>query len=111
MQEFERLISALAAAGEQARPHLSGQWQLLRPDTDENSSGSAVYLFLFYGHVPLDEWDVESTCIEALGEEEGRRLAQQIDDCGEQDVYAFSGEVATGSPPVVGSAPEGDTLP
>lgn len=112
-QEFERLIPALSAAVEQVRPHLSGRWQLLRPDTDDESSDVAAYVFLFYGDVPLDEWDIEALCKEALGEEEGRQLAEQVLDCfdDEQDVYAISGEVALGPPSPVESAPEGDTLP
>lgn len=96
-QEFEGLIPVIAAAHEKARRHLSGQWQLLRPDTDEKSGDAAVYLFLFYGDVPLEEWELERLFIEAHGEEDGRRLSEQFDDCcdGEQAVYAFSGEVAT----------------
>ena len=95
-QEFEELVPVIAAASEQARPHLNGQWHLLRPDTDETSSGAAVYMFLFYGDVPPDMWELEPLLIEAHGEEQGQRLAQQFDDCvnGEQDIYAFSGEVA-----------------
>jgi hypothetical protein len=93
---FESLIPALAAAVAQARPHLSGQWQLLRPDRDQDSPDGAVYLFLFYGPATLDEWDVEGICIESLGEGEGRRLAEQILGCldGEQEVHTFSGEVS-----------------
>jgi hypothetical protein len=100
MQEFEGLIPTLAAAADRARPHLSARWQLLRPDTEEDDSDPASYLFLFFGDLPFDEWDIERICVEALGDEEGHRLAEQIADCidGEQDVHVFSGEVSAGSP-------------
>lgn len=97
-QEFEGLMPVIAAAHEQARPHLGGQWQLLRPDLNEKGTdGEPVYLFLFYGDVPLDDWELDRLLIEAHGEEEGQRLSRQFDDCcdGEQEVYAFAGEVPT----------------
>ena len=91
-QEFEGLIPALVAAQEQARPDLDDQWQLLRPDGE-----APAFLFLFYGDASIEEWDIERLCVEALGDEEGRRLAERILDCldGEQDVYAFSGAIGT----------------
>ena len=97
VQEFEELILAIAAAHEQSRPHLSGQAQILRSDTDADGNDASVYLFLFYGDVPFDEWDIQRACIETLGEEEGQRLVERFVDCldGEQVVYAISGEVAT----------------
>ena len=90
-------MGAITAAAEQVRPHLSGQVQMLRPDTEMDSSDPAVYLFLFYGDVPWEEWNIDRVCIEALGEEEGRRLTAQFEDCldGEQDGYAFAGELPT----------------
>ena len=91
-KEFEKLIPAIAAAHQQARPQLSGQWHLLRTETDRDSSDPAVYMFLFFGDVPLDEWDLGRVLVETLGEERGQRLGKQFDDClaGEQDGYSLA---------------------
>jgi len=96
-QEFESLMPVIGAAQAHARPHLTGRWQILRPDASYSDADAPVYLFLFYGDGPLDDWKLNTLFIDTHGEEEGRRLYERFYRCldGEQDIYAFSGEVTT----------------
>jgi hypothetical protein len=93
---FETFVrEVIVPAIDRARPHTSGLWQLLRPTGDQDGDGS-VYAFVFYGEVPESDWDLDTLFAEVHGEQMGRRLSQQFEDMvvGDQEVYAFAGEVA-----------------
>ena len=56
-QEFEAFIrDVIVPAVSQHRPHLTGQWQSLRPEDDLHGDGTRAYAFLFYGDAPVDDW-------------------------------------------------------
>jgi len=94
-QEFESLMPIIAAAHAQARPHIKDEWRLLRPDRGNSEADAPVYLFMFYGDGNLDDWELRQLFLDTHGDDDGKRLFDQFYDCldGEQDVYAFSGEV------------------
>jgi molybdopterin-guanine dinucleotide biosynthesis protein A len=105
--EFETFVrEVVVPAAVQARPQAAGLWQTLRPDTSGDPSpfdaqgtaaGSAnTYVFVFYGDLPMMDWELGSMFTDVHGEEKGRQLIEQFEDFlqGEQVVLPFSGEVA-----------------
>ena len=89
--------ATITAALDRARPHLKDQWQLLWPDTADTGDDAAVYLLRFYGDAPLDDWELDQLFVDSHGEDDGKRLVEQLSRCldGEHNVYVFSGEVPT----------------
>ena len=91
-QDFERFVTdVIVPAGRKARPHLEGQWQLLRPHPEADGCD---YMFVFYGGVPLDDWELDQMFTDAYGSEESTRLLAQFEELvsGEQQVYQFNGD-------------------
>jgi hypothetical protein len=104
--EFETFLrEVVAPAVAQARPNASGLWQTLIPDanselsqTDAQGVAAApagTYVFVFYGDLSLDEWDLGPVFTEVHGEEKGNNLAREFEDFveGDQVVLQFSGQI------------------
>jgi hypothetical protein len=94
VEQFVRDV--IVPAIKQVRPHLLGMWQVLRPDV-QGDGGPIIYGLLFFGDMPLTDWDLETLLAEAHGDEEGARLLQEylgfLD--GEEQVHAFAGELTS----------------
>ncbi len=98
-QEFEAFIrEVIVPAVREHRPHLQGQWQVLRPEDDLHGDGTRAYVFFFYGDAPVDDWDVDTLFDTAFGEDEGNKRLQQWTDLldGDQTNVYFASEVDTG---------------
>jgi hypothetical protein len=58
--DFERFMrEVVAPADVQARPHLVGKWQLLRPAADQPEGATRAWLMFFEGPAALDDWNLE----------------------------------------------------
>jgi hypothetical protein len=93
-QEFETFLrDTVAPAVEQRRPHQTDMWEVLRPAQNQDSDGTAAYIFLFYGDAPLDDWELDRLFTEAYGDEEATRIGEQWSQLldGEQDIHYLSG--------------------
>ena len=96
--DFEAFVrDVIDPADQQARPHVSGTWRLLRPVGQPSEGAQAAYVFLFYGDT-WDDYDLEALFREAYGEDTGAQRIQQFVDllAGEQVGYEFDGEVTIG---------------
>ena len=96
--EFEAFVQdVIVPAVQQARPHLTGMWQTVRPALDQPSDGPPAYVFLFYGGAPISDWDLETLLPAAYGDEEGaERFREFVDfEDGQQTIYFLGGEVGS----------------
>ena len=97
-QEFENFIrDVIVPAARENRPHLMGQWQTLRPESDLHGDGTRAYAFLFYGDAPVEDWDVDTLLTTAFGEDEGERRLRQWTELidGDQTIVYVAGEIAS----------------
>ena len=95
--DFETFMrEVVAPADVQARPHLVGKWQLLRPAADQPEGATRAWLMFFDGPSALDDWNLEPLFEEAYGVDKAREHMQYFDDMvdGEQTVYALDGKSA-----------------
>ena len=95
--DFEKFMrEVVAPADVQARPHLVGKWQLLRPAADQPEGATRAWLMFFEGPSALDDWNLEPLFEEAYGADKSREHMQYFDDMveGEQTVYALDSESA-----------------
>ena len=111
-EEFEAFVrDVVVPAVLQARPQAAGLWQLWRPSTTAESSQVAdsqvagspgvaagppdSYAFVFFGGLPVDDWDLGPVFTEVHGKERGSELNRQFEDFvdGVQVIYQFSGPV------------------
>ena len=93
-QEFETFLrDTVAPAVEQRRPHLTDMWEVLRPAQDQDTDGTAAYVFLFYGEAPLEDWELGRLFAEAYGDEDANRLGEQWSQLldGEQGIHYLGG--------------------
>jgi hypothetical protein len=105
--EFETFIREVVdPAATQARPDAVGLWQVLRPGTGAGpaqlldapgvtAAAESTYVFVFFGDLPLDDWDLGPVFTEVHGEERASELMQQFGDflAGDQVIYEFSGQL------------------
>ena len=95
--DFETFLRGVVVPAEvQARPHLSGMWQLMRPAADQPEGCTRAWLMFFQGPSALDDWNLEPLFDEAYGADASREHMQYFEDMveGEQTVYALDGESA-----------------
>ena len=87
------LRDTMAPAVRQRRPHLTDMWEVLRPAQDQDTDGTAAYVFLFYGDAPREDWELGRLFAEAYGDEEATRRGEQWSQLldGEQGVHYLSG--------------------
>jgi hypothetical protein len=98
-QEFEDFIrEVVVPAVREHRPHLTGQWQSLRPEPDQHGDGMSAYVFIFHGNAPIEDWDLESLFTTAFSEEDAARRWHEWSELvdGDQIVVYFSGEPEIG---------------
>jgi hypothetical protein len=104
--EFETFVrEVVIPAVVEGRPQADGLWQTLRPDSSGDPSPvdadgtvaatTSTYVFVFYGDLPLMDWELGSVFIDVHGEEKGRQLLEQFEEflAGDQEVLQFAGEV------------------
>ncbi len=95
-EEFESFIrDVIVPAVRLARPDLADQWQALRPSNDQGHDETRSYVFVFYGHAPIEDWDLDTLLPAALGQDEGTRRSKQFNEFvdGEQILYSLDGQV------------------
>jgi hypothetical protein len=94
--EFEEFVlDVIVEAEQRVKVGRQGRWRLLRPAKDQPQGATRAYMFLFYGDVPSEDWELDRLFDKAYGPEQGARHLQHFEDLieGEQSVYAFDGEV------------------
>ena len=93
--DFETFMRDVVVPAEvQARPHLAGMWQLMRPAADQPEGCTRAWLMFFQGPSALDDWNLEPLFDEAYGVDASREHMQYFEDMveGEQTVYALDGD-------------------
>lgn len=92
--DFEQFCaSVVAPAIGSHRPHLTGLWQILRPNTAPDPGAGkpsvAPYVLVFYGDAPDDDWQLPRLLEDAYGQPDAKRYMAQWDSffaTGQQDL-------------------------
>ena len=104
-EEFEAFVrDVVVPAVRQARPQAEGLWELWRPTAESSQvvnsprvapAPPSTYAFVFFGDLPLDDWDLVPVFTEVHGEDRGGDLNRQFEDfiVGDQQIHQFSGPV------------------